>query len=102
MTNTAVMSGVARTGKKARKVLVFYAVGWTIGIAVLFHLWGSMASADSHVRTYVVNSGDTLWSIAQHDMSATDTRAAVDQLMQVNHLKSASLNPGQKIRIPMS
>ena len=50
-------------------------------------------------RTYVVKPTDTLWSIAAHSY-AGDTREGVWQLQQRNHLRSATLRPGQTLVLP--
>jgi LysM repeat protein len=50
-------------------------------------------------RTYVVKPADTLWSIAAHSY-AGDTREGVWQLQQRNHLRSATLRPGQTLVLP--
>jgi LysM repeat protein len=50
-------------------------------------------------RTYVVRPGDTLWSIAQ-STHAGDVREAVWQIEQRNDLGSATLQPGQRLRLP--
>ena len=50
-------------------------------------------------RTYIVKPTDTLWAIAaQH--YAGDTRAGVWQIEQRNHLRSATLRPGQRLVLP--
>jgi LysM repeat protein len=50
-------------------------------------------------RTYVVRPADTLWSIAAHAYTG-DTREGVWELEQRNHLRSATLRPGQKLVLP--
>ena len=50
-------------------------------------------------RTYVVKPADTLWSIAAHAY-AGDPREGVWRLEQRNHLRSAALQPGQKLVLP--
>ncbi len=50
-------------------------------------------------RTYVVKPADTLWSIAVRTY-AGDTREGVWQLQQRNHLRTATLRPGQVIVLP--
>jgi LysM repeat protein len=48
---------------------------------------------------YVVRPTDTLWAIAaQH--YAGDTREGVWQIEQRNHLRSATLRPGQTLVLP--
>jgi LysM repeat protein len=50
-------------------------------------------------RTYVVKPADTLWSIAAASY-AGDTREGVWRLEQRNHLRSATLSPGQTLVLP--
>ena len=50
-------------------------------------------------RTYVVRPADTLWSIAARSYGG-DTREGVWRLEQRNHLRSATLLPGQKLVLP--
>ena len=50
-------------------------------------------------RTYVVKPADTLWSIAAHAY-AGDPREGVWRVEQRNHLRSATLQPGQKLVLP--
>ncbi len=54
---------------------------------------GAPASA-----TYVVQPGDTLWSIAAKVDPAADRREVVDHLVELNG--SAALQPGQRLRLP--
>ena len=50
-------------------------------------------------RTYVVRPADTLWSIAAGAYGG-DPREGVWRLEQRNHLRSATLVPGQKLVLP--
>ncbi|MDO4622010.1 MAG: LysM peptidoglycan-binding domain-containing protein, partial [Eubacteriales bacterium] len=49
-----------------------------------------------------VSSGDTLWSIAEENM--TEEYAEVDdyinEVVQINHLTSEYLRPGQNLTVP--
>jgi LysM repeat protein len=64
-----------------------------------------MAARSSHgagpERTYVVKPSDTLWSIAQRTY-AGDVREGVWKLERRNHLRSATLVPGQRLVLPGS
>jgi hypothetical protein len=46
-----------------------------------------------------VESGDTLWSIAQRVAPQTDPRAEVTTLQRLNHLGGVGLVPGQQLRV---
>jgi LysM repeat protein len=50
-------------------------------------------------RTYVVRPADTLWTIAARTYGG-DPREGVWQLEQRNHLRSATLRPGQRLVLP--
>jgi LysM repeat protein len=50
-------------------------------------------------RIYVVKPSDTLWSIAVHTY-AGDPREGVWEVQQRNHLRSATLTPGQRLVLP--
>ncbi|MGH2572240.1 MAG: LysM peptidoglycan-binding domain-containing protein [Actinomycetota bacterium] len=52
-------------------------------------------------RTYTVQPGDTVWSIARRLVGATgDPRPAVDDLIRRNRLVNALVRPGQLIVLP--
>lgn len=52
-------------------------------------------------HTYVVNGGDTLWSIAAHEYGAgVDVRRAVYKIREVNRLDEASVSPGDRLTLP--
>jgi nucleoid-associated protein YgaU len=48
----------------------------------------------------VVQSGDTLWSIATSLDGEGDVRAVVDEIQRLNDLDGAHLVPGQVLRLP--
>jgi LysM repeat protein len=50
-------------------------------------------------RVYVVKPSDTLWSIVVRTY-AGDPRQGVWDVQQRNHLRSATLTPGQKLILP--
>jgi predicted Zn-dependent protease len=49
----------------------------------------------------IVKSGDNLWTIAsKRTPSGGDVQELVDEIVTVNHLDGAAVNPGQHLRIP--
>jgi LysM repeat protein len=48
----------------------------------------------------VVQRGDSLWSIAVREFPNSDPRDVVGELKSLNHLSSAGLVAGQKLRLP--
>jgi nucleoid-associated protein YgaU len=73
-----------------------------IVLAVAAHAVG-LAARSSHCagpeRSYVVRPTDTLWAIAARSY-AGDVREGVWKLEQRNHLRSATLTPGQVLVLP--
>ncbi len=66
---------------------------------------GATAGSEDSVSTtpYVkitVKPGETLWSIASNLNGTGDRRDLVDELIEVNRLKSPEVVAGQKIYIP--
>ncbi len=60
------------------------------------------AATPQHYATVVVRPGDTLWSIASaHTASAGDVQDTIDRISEVNHLAGPSIEPGQRLRVPM-
>jgi Tfp pilus assembly protein FimV len=59
------------------------------------------AATPQHYSTVIVRPGDTLWGIAAaHTPSSADVQDTIDSITQVNHLSSASITPGQRLRVP--
>ena len=59
------------------------------------------AATPRHYATVVVRPGDTLWGIASsHTPASTDVQDTIDSITQVNHLSSAAITPGQRLRVP--
>jgi nucleoid-associated protein YgaU len=50
--------------------------------------------------SYVVRSGDTLWSIARATSPGDDPRPVVDSIAAANGIDPGSLVPGQVLVIP--
>jgi LysM domain len=94
--------GAHHKNKRSRLagILLLYAVCWTVGIGLLCHQSGSVASADTKRSSYIVEQGDTLWSIASHLTHGGDPRGVVDEMMEMNHLQSADLHPGDRLVLP--
>ena len=65
-------------------------------------LWAVFArpsGASGPARHYTVRAGDTLWTIAVASY-AGDPRAGVWKIEQRNHLRDASITPGQVLVVP--
>jgi LysM repeat protein len=66
-------------------------------VVLAYAAHGSSGAGAKH--TYVVRSGDTLWSIAAHSY-AGDPREGVWEIQRRNHLASATISPGEKLVLP--
>lgn len=74
-------------------LLVLLVAAFAVGI----YARGSQSAGPE--RHYVVRPADTLWSIAAHTYGG-DTREGVWKLEQRNHLRSATLVPGEVLVLP--
>ncbi|SFS60943.1 cell division suppressor protein YneA [Marininema halotolerans] len=62
----------------------------------------SQASEHDAYQTIEVKAGETLWSIARlYGDSNEDVRKTVDLIQEANHLDTAMIQPGQKLRVPI-
>jgi LysM repeat protein len=92
---------LTRRGKfVARSVLILVAVIVVVGIAA-----STRASVDAPPSgpypVVVVESGDTLWSIAEHYAPGIDQREAVAEIRRMNHLESNVVEVGQQLVLPL-
>ena len=65
----------------------------------------SQAGADSTVSTtsfeqVTVMPGDTLWSIAANIAPGADTQTVIAEIVSLNQLETATVQPGQRLSIP--
>jgi predicted Zn-dependent protease len=51
-------------------------------------------------RTVVVQSGDTLWSIATKAAPSADPRVTVEKIRLLNHLDSGGVQAGEQLQLP--
>ena len=96
-------TAMARTRVRRRRLV---ALGMVIGLVGV--LSGPVAQAvgvggsteAKQPRTYVVRSGDTLWSIARWSSPSVDPRVVVDAIVSANRVDPGALVPGQQLRLP--
>lgn len=59
------------------------------------------AAGPVKMTTVTVRTGENLWTIADrftaHDASTQDT---IDRIMEVNHLRDATIVPGERLAVP--
>jgi LysM repeat protein len=73
-----------------------------VALVATFLGWSLLTRASDgagKARPYIVQPGDTLWSIAAAH-AAGDPRAGVWSLQQRNHLSGATITPGQRLILP--
>ena len=71
-----------------------------VAILTVAVAWGARRSDSAgREQIYVVQAGDTVWSIAAANYGG-DTREAVWRLEDRNHLAGSLVHPGQKLRLP--
>ena len=86
-------------------------VRWVRVIAIVLVVAGVLLVAPGLARgdgperpaprvTYVVESGDTLWSIATRFEPSTDPRVVIDAIASANGVDPGALVPGQQLSIP--
>lgn len=76
------------------RVLLFFALG-----ALIVAVAARQSSGAGHPNVYVVQSGDTLWSIATR-YYAGDPREGVWQIERRNRLPGATIQPGERLVLP--
>jgi nucleoid-associated protein YgaU len=84
-------------------VVVGLVVGGVIGTWLGAVMTGEAGSGLQLVgeRSVVVQSGDTLWSIASSAVGDdVDVRVVVDRIEELNGLEGASIMPGQVLQLP--
>jgi LysM repeat protein len=76
-----------------RVALILVAVAFVVAVAA------RQSSGAAPAERYVVQPGDTLWSIAASHY-AGDPRAAIPRIETRNGLTSPSIRPGQRLVLP--
>jgi nucleoid-associated protein YgaU len=69
---------------------------------VAVSMWAMLArdsDAGGSPRSYRVQTGDTLWSIAASSYGG-DPREGVWKLREANHIAGSTIAPGQVLRLP--
>lgn len=94
----------ARTFRRRRLAVLAAAVLPVVAVIGLASISSSDAPAPTPAAhgagaglVYVVQPGDTVWSIARKIDPTGDTRETVDRIVHLNG--SASLQPGQRLRL---
>lgn len=71
------------------------------GVFLFLHFFSYGASAQTKMQRYVVQPGDTVWTIAVHVEPKIDPRRMTQEIEQVNHLDPTDrILPGETLLIP--
>lgn len=112
--STATIIG-ARTGREARTHLhltrrgrfslsVLAGIPLVVGAAVFAVNGGGAAASDDGAPTrfgyQIVQSGDSLWRIAERVAPHSDPRDVVARIVSLNQLHGSIVTPGQRVAIP--
>ena len=94
-----------RLTKRGRAVLMTLAATPVVIAALLFGLngGGAVASLDGGGATFqyvTVESGQTLWQVAETLAPSADPRDVIAEIVQLNQLKSSDVLAGQQLAIP--
>ena len=88
---------IRRRGRWVLAMLV--AAALVLGVPQIF-LAGAAPAGGGYV-TVVVRPGDTLWDLAEeHGPAGVDPRLTVYRIQKLNGLETATIFPGQVLRIP--
>lgn len=89
---------------RRRRTLMVLFVLVLIAAAFLFpgvvHTERQLEPIPTH--TYVVDTGDTLWSIAAEYAEGRDIRKVIYEIKYINGLRTSMIYPGQELRIPLA
>ena len=94
-----------RLTRRGRVVLTALATIPLVLFALVFALngGGALASGDSVSVTFqhvTVESGDSLWTIAERLAPRADPRDVIADLVRLNGLETAVVSPGQQLAVP--
>ena len=96
---------MSRTGVRRRRLAVLATGAVVAGFwagPVAQALGGSAEPVPVAGRSYVVRSGDTLWSIADRVAPGQDPRPVVDAIASANEVGPGLIVPGQTLVIPLA
>jgi LysM domain len=92
-----------RMTKRGRAVLLTLVASPLVVVALVFGINAGGATATSSstpLAKVTVVGGETLWSLAKQVAPNADPRDVVADIMSVNRLTSADIQPGEQLAIP--
>jgi nucleoid-associated protein YgaU len=85
--------------RRRRVAIVAVAASLTLGVPAIARAMSATEDGEAS-STYVVQAGDTLWSIAVHQAPGRDPRIVVDAIARANRVDAGGLVPGQQLVLP--
>jgi nucleoid-associated protein YgaU len=94
-----------RLTQRGRRVVAGLSIAVGLSIAAVTVVTVQLGSSGGGLElagssTVVVQSGDTLWSLAQELAPEEDPRAVVDAIVELNGLQDVDLLPGAVLQLP--
>ncbi len=93
-----------RITPRGRAVLTAAVATPLVVVALILSLNGGGATATStggtSLATVTVHPGQSLWGIAEQVAPQSDPREFIADILRLNHLASAEIQPGQELMIP--
>jgi LysM repeat protein len=92
-----------RLTQRGRRVITALISAPLVVIALVAVLNGGMATAtdsSAPVQYVSVESGQSLWQLAEQVAPAADPRDVIDAFVRFNELTSADIYPGQQLAVP--
>lgn len=96
-----------RNKKRTRRsailiVTIIFLLAVGLGQLLKPGITATAASEPVQIVTVIVDSGDSLWKIAErHDNNKIDLRKYIDIIQKYNGLANTVLQPGQRIKVPV-
>ena len=110
-TSNATVQEVPRTRlrltRRGRAVFTAFAAAPLIAWAFIVILGSGGAAAETEVLRstafeYVtVSAGESLWAIAESIAPSADPRVVIDEIIRLNGLSDAMVQPGQRLALPI-
>ncbi|PPG87712.1 hypothetical protein C5C00_11860 [Rathayibacter rathayi] len=102
---TRVVRTHLRLTRRGRAVVAAFGALPVVAGAFAFGLngGGAVASSDQAAVEFqyvTVHAGESLWSLAEELAPQSDPRDVVDDILSLNQLSSAGVEPGQRLAIP--
>ncbi|MCL6455086.1 MAG: LysM peptidoglycan-binding domain-containing protein [Alicyclobacillus sp.] len=92
--------GRRRGPRKAVPLILALVLAMMFASAAMSAVRAGEGPSQTSTTTYIVQAGDSLWSIASHVAPKEDPRDVVLWIMQHNGLSNATLQPGQVLIVP--